>query len=518
MASVYLAEDVRLGRRVAIKRVHPERSIDVAPRFRREMRLAASLSHPNLVRLLDAIVEDGAVLLVMEYVEGETLAERLRQGPLELPIVREVLHSLADAVDYLHDMGVIHRDIKPANILVDRAGRVKLTDLGIASAAEATGITTSGSVLGTPAYMAPELFEGRRAGPAADVYSLAAVTFEMLTGARAQRGTTVPEIALRVARDAPPDLREHWPDAGALAAALQRGMARRPNERPSTASILRSEVEVGLREAQERRTIRPSATAPRSLLAPTTPVPARSRRPPDRPGRSRRLAAPLLLAALILVAGAVVAIVLTGGGGGAAGPQARGTTADGAPGAGRTTRSTPGGTAQRRVPSPTTDRSARGGTGPAPQPSSTPRSSSTPRPSSAPSATSRPSGASRPSEPQAAAPAGVQAEPTPDTPQGAVRAFYERAAADRYDDAWALAAPELRAQLQGYRAFRAQFGSVRSIRFNRAEVVRRAANDATVAIATTATHTSRVDRCSGTATAARAPAGGWMVSRVSVSC
>jgi hypothetical protein len=99
-----------------------------------------------------------------------------------------------------------------------------------------------------------------------------------------------------------------------------------------------------------------------------------------------------------------------------------------------------------------------------------------------------------------------------------VRAFYERAAADRYDDAWALAAPELRAQLQGYRAFRAQFGSLRSIRFERAEVVRRGANDATVAIATTATHTSRVDRCSGTATTARAPAGGWTVSRVSVSC
>jgi eukaryotic-like serine/threonine-protein kinase len=144
MASVYLAEDVRLGRKVAIKRVHPERAIDVAPRFRREMRLAASLSHPNLVRLLDAIVEDGAVLLIMEYVEGETLAERIHQGPLELPAVREVLRALADTVDYLHSKGVIHRDIKPSNILLDRAGRVKLTDLGIASAAEATGTTTSG--------------------------------------------------------------------------------------------------------------------------------------------------------------------------------------------------------------------------------------------------------------------------------------------------------------------------------------------------------------------------------------
>ncbi len=361
MASVYLAEDVRLGRKVAIKRVHPEHSIDVAPRFRREMRLAASLSHPNLVRLLDAIVDEGAVLLIMEYVEGETLAERLGRGRLELPVVREVLRALADTVDYLHSQGVIHRDIKPANILLDRAGRVKLADLGIASAAEATGITTSGSVLGTPAYMAPELFEGKRAGPAADVYSLAAVTFEMLTGERAQPGTTVPEIALGFAREAPPDLREHWPEAGALAAALQRGMARRPNERPSAASLLLTEVEVGLREAQERRTVRPSTTGPRSLLAPTTPVPVRSRRPADRPRRPRRLAAPLLFAALILMAGAVAAIVLTGGDGTAEGPRAQGSAPQaGSAGQRTTSRSSSTGTAERRAPSRTTDTSAGG--------------------------------------------------------------------------------------------------------------------------------------------------------------
>ncbi len=512
MASVYLAEDVHLGRKVAIKRLHPEREIDVRPRFRREMRLAASLSHPHLVRLLDAIVEDEAVLLVMEYVEGETLAERLRHGPLELPVVREVLRSLADAVDYLHSRGIIHRDIKPANILLDRTGRVKLTDLGIASAAEATGITTSGSVLGTPAYMAPELFEGRRATPATDVWSLAAVTFEMLTGQRAQRGTTMPEIALSVTREDPPDLRDHWPEAGALAAALRRGMARRSQDRPTSASVFLAEVESGLSEAQHGRTIRPGATGAKSLLAPTTVGPARPPRPASRRGPSRRLVAPLLLAALALLAAGVVAIVVSGGDDGARERQSAGrseatTTAGAKP---TTRRSTPTTTTGRRAPSTTTGASSSA--------SGSARAQSTP-PQPAPSATPSPG-----ATPQGAAPAapagstGDPAEATADTPAGAVQAFYGLAAAHRYEDAWALATPTLREQLQGFRAFRAQFSSVRSIRFHRAEVVRQTPDTGTVAIATTATHASHVDRCAGSATTARGPSGGWLVTRVSVSC
>jgi eukaryotic-like serine/threonine-protein kinase len=175
MASVFLAEDCELGRMVAIKRLHPESPAEIAPRFRREMRVAASLSHPNIVTLYDAILDDEAVLLVMEYVDGPTLAQRMREGPLEPEAALGIVRSLAEAIDYLHARGVIHRDVKPANVLLDAGGRVKVTDLGIASAAEATGITTSGSVLGTPAYMAPELFEGERATAAADVYSIAAI-------------------------------------------------------------------------------------------------------------------------------------------------------------------------------------------------------------------------------------------------------------------------------------------------------------------------------------------------------
>src|SRR4051794_41379304 len=123
MASVFLAEDCELGRRVAIKRLHPETPDDFAPRFRREMRVAASLSHPNVVTLYDATTDDGAVLLIMEYVEGPTLAQRMAEGPLEPEAALAILRALAGASDYLHARGGIHRDNKPATNLPDPRGR-----------------------------------------------------------------------------------------------------------------------------------------------------------------------------------------------------------------------------------------------------------------------------------------------------------------------------------------------------------------------------------------------------------
>jgi eukaryotic-like serine/threonine-protein kinase len=178
MASVFLAEDVELGRRVAIKRLHPDSGADVAPRFRREMRVAASLSHPNVVKVFDAIEHEGAVLLVMEYVDGPSLAQRMGDGPLPPDEALAILRPLAGAVDHLHAQGVIHRDVKPANVMLDNEDRVKLTDLGIASAAQATGITTTGAILGTPAYMAPEQVSGgRRVTDRADVYAVGIILF-----------------------------------------------------------------------------------------------------------------------------------------------------------------------------------------------------------------------------------------------------------------------------------------------------------------------------------------------------
>jgi len=274
MASVFLAEDCELGRMVAIKRLHPESPAEIAPRFRREMRVAASLSHPNVVTLFDAIADDESVLLVMEYVDGPTLARRMAERPLDPETALGIVRSLADAIDYLHAQGVIHRDVKPANVLLDATGRVKLTDLGIASAAEATGITTSGSVLGTPAYMAPELFEGDRATGAADVYSVAAIAYEMFSGRRAREGGTPAAIALR-ANDPPPDLREHRPEASALAAALARGLARDPAERPGSATALAEELEAAIAADREGDAATEVMTAPESSAADAAlPIPS----------------------------------------------------------------------------------------------------------------------------------------------------------------------------------------------------------------------------------------------------
>src|SRR5215211_1243844 len=142
MATVYLAEDERLGRRVAVKRLHADSPEDVAQRFDREARLGASLNHPNLVAVYDTVTDDEGVLIVMEYVDGPTLGQALKDGPLPVARALEVLRAVASALDHAHAQGIIHRDVKPANILLGADGRSKLADLGIAfAAAHATQIT-----------------------------------------------------------------------------------------------------------------------------------------------------------------------------------------------------------------------------------------------------------------------------------------------------------------------------------------------------------------------------------------
>ena len=203
MAGVYLSHDEHLDRRVAIKRLHSDSPDDAARRFAREAKLGASLSHPNLVSVFDAVADDEGVLIVMEYVKGTTLARELRTGPLRPHRAVEVIRGVAMALDHAHEHGVVHRDVKPANVLLGVHGAVKLADLGIATAAEHTRITRSDVVLGTASYMAPEHLDGHRPTPASDIYSLATVAFEALTGRKARRGSTPIEVAHAIAT-APP--------------------------------------------------------------------------------------------------------------------------------------------------------------------------------------------------------------------------------------------------------------------------------------------------------------------------
>jgi serine/threonine-protein kinase len=318
MASVLLCQDQRLGREVAVKRLHADSPADVEQRFVREAKLGASLNHPNLVSVYDTAVDDEGVLIVMEYVPGESLAAALRDGPLGPRRVARMARELGGALDHAHAHGVVHRDVKPGNVLLRDDAVTKLSDLGIATASDTTRITRSGTVLGTAAYMAPEQLEGREPGPSVDIYALAAVCYETLAGRRPRDGKTPVEIAHAISSAPPPDLRDHWPAASPVVSeVLQRGMAREPAERPASAGELAGELARALedepRTAVTRRLPRRPATAPAE--PPLTPP--RSTRVDDLApiAAEKRHSLPYVVAGLlILLAIAVVAVVLLSGG------------------------------------------------------------------------------------------------------------------------------------------------------------------------------------------------------------
>ena len=314
MAAVYLATDERLDRPVAVKRLHTASHDELdSRRFQREAKLGASLSHPNLVSIFDTEEDEESVLLVMEYVEGETLADLLARGPVEPARAVEIVHAVAAALDHAHANGIVHRDVKPANVLLGKDGSVKLADLGIAKAVERTEITGTGTVLGTPAYMAPEQLEGRKLSSAVDVYALATLAYEMLTGERARRGRTAVEIAHQVVNELPPNARDVNPDIPAEAAAVLRaGMAREPRERPRSARDL-----AGRLEAAFDRPDTPAATR-RIAPAPQRVEPA-----------ARRFSPAALLAVAGLVAVALGALVIALASGGGEEPQQQAARGDG---------------------------------------------------------------------------------------------------------------------------------------------------------------------------------------------
>jgi serine/threonine-protein kinase len=209
------------------------------------------------VSVFDTTTDEEGVLIVMEYVEGEPLSRMLRRGPLRPEEVSAMVRDLGDALDHAHAQGVIHRDVKPSNVLIREDGLTKLADLGIATASDGTKITRSGIVLGTAAYMAPEQLDGRRAGPAADVYALAAIAFEALSGKRPREGRTPVEIAHKIASERVPDLRDVWPSAPKEAArVLQRGMAREPEDRPASAGEFARELATALEPVPEEKPAR----------------------------------------------------------------------------------------------------------------------------------------------------------------------------------------------------------------------------------------------------------------------
>ena len=200
MSSVYRAFDPTLERNVAIKLMHRDISSDPdqLERFRREARAVAQMNHPHVVTVIDAGEDDGAPYIVFEYVEGETLKERIRRLG-RLPVSEAVAYAIeiGRALECAHLHKLVHRDVKPQNVLIDRDGRAKVTDFGIARSMEAQGLTATGRVLGTTDYVSPEQALGHEVAEQSDIYSLGIVLYEMLTGEVPFRADTQVAVAMK---------------------------------------------------------------------------------------------------------------------------------------------------------------------------------------------------------------------------------------------------------------------------------------------------------------------------------
>jgi serine/threonine protein kinase len=497
MATVMLAEDTLLGREVALKRMTVA-DVRGLSRLRREALVGASISHPNLVSIYDVLTtDDDEVVIVMEYIPGETLRDRIeREGKLPVDEALRILEGTAAGLDAIHERGIVHRDVKPPNILLSRDGSVKLADLGIASAPDRTRLTTAGQVLGSFSYMAPEQLEDGPVTVALDIYALAAVAYEALSGTKARPESNPLAVAHAIATQPPPDLRGVWPEApAATAELLTAAMARDPARRPQPASQLVGRL---------RETLEPSrpATAATRVAAPAQEPEAEAAVGPP-PGASRAWMVPAAL--LLLIAGILLAVVLSSGGGSS---QSVSTAATHPPASAGHAGSTASGKAKTASP---------------PAASSTPQSASTP--SSASSSGSGTAGSSAGSSSGGGAAgagatgAGATAGGGAGSPVSAVESFYHLAAGHDYSAAWALADPAFRNQLGGYNSFVGGQSGDRSITFNDAHVTNQSANSATVQVSTTSVRSNGTQHCGGTVNLTRAgTSSGWLLDQIGINC
>jgi tRNA A-37 threonylcarbamoyl transferase component Bud32 len=354
MGEVWAADDAVLGRRVALKVLVQELADDARAtrRFVREARATAKLTHPNVTRIYDFGRDGGLPYLVMELLEGDTLADRLAGGPLPPAEAARIGAAVADALDAAHGRGIIHRDIKPGNVLLTPAGEVKVMDFGIAAAADETHSTTGSGLYGTAAYISPERAAGQPATPAADIYSLGAVLYELLTGRPPFIGDSPVLVVRAHLHERPRPVRELAPWVPVrLADACEAALAKDPTYRPSSAAALA----IRLRTAPSR----PEAPVPESVEARTTRLRPTKRRDParrQRPAqptpviaaalarsstattvkvgagravwrRHRRRTVPLLVGALVVVLAALAVMELRGGNHATPAPAATATAA-----------------------------------------------------------------------------------------------------------------------------------------------------------------------------------------------
>jgi len=243
MATVYLAEDTHRDKRVAVKVLRRELTAILGPtRFHREIEILARLEHPNIVRILDSRQAGARLYFVMPFVSGDSLRARLdRQGGLPMEAVLSISRDIAAGLDHAHARGILHRDIKPENVLLEEH-RALVCDFGISRAIEVAGdesFSSSGLVLGTPAYMSPEQATGGEIDARSDVYALGCVIFEMLTGEPPFTGASAQAVFARHISERPRPIRTPRPDVSPeMERAVLTALAKSPGARPATASAL----------------------------------------------------------------------------------------------------------------------------------------------------------------------------------------------------------------------------------------------------------------------------------------
>ena len=319
MGEVYRAEQLVLGRAVAVKRILPQHagSASAIERLGREARVLASVHSPYVVQIHDLIRVEGEILLVMELVEGGG-SLRAWCGRLPWTDATCLIRHLAEALAAAHAVGVVHRDVKPDNALLAGDGVARLGDFGLARAVDSAQLTAAGSVVGTPAYLAPECRTGEAGGMPSDIYALGCTWYHLLTGQPPYRGSDVADLLRRHAEEPPPDASGSGLDpalAGVLASCLAKDAARRP-EAADLAARLRGHPAIPERLSSVRAaeatamaaTLTP-ATAPTAVSAPVeTATPAAATKASAEPPRQRRRWLVPLLVVAVLVVGLSIAV------------------------------------------------------------------------------------------------------------------------------------------------------------------------------------------------------------------